>query len=86
RLSPREREIAALAAAGHTNRDIASRLFLSSRTVKYHLANAMRKLDINSRRQLPAALTPESGPATMPDRRADHTCRCARCGRELAGN
>ncbi len=82
-LSPREREIAGLAAAGHTNRDIAASLYLSDRTVKYHLANAMRKLEVRSRRQLRDALEPggsAGGPARAP---WDHTCRCMWCGREL---
>ncbi|MFF5264422.1 AAA family ATPase [Actinomadura viridis] len=74
-LSPREREIAVLAASGHTNRDIAAGLYLSDRTVKYHLANAMRKLGVSSRRQLGDVLEPAD--------RTDHTCRCGRCGREL---
>ncbi|MEW2353593.1 AAA family ATPase [Spirillospora sp. NPDC029432] len=78
RLSPREREIAALAAAGHTNPDIAAELCLSDRTVKYHLANAMRKLGVSSRRRLRDAL--ESG---APDAGAAHVCHCADCGRRL---
>ncbi|MFB4319834.1 AAA family ATPase [Actinomadura sp. 21ATH] len=77
RLSPREREIADLAAAGHTNPDIAAELCLSDRTVKYHLANAMRKLGVTSRRRLRDAL--ESG---APDA-GGHVCHCARCGRRL---
>ncbi|HXA61597.1 MAG TPA: LuxR C-terminal-related transcriptional regulator [Streptosporangiaceae bacterium] len=86
-LSPREQEIAGLAAAGHTNREIAANLYLSDRTVKYHLANAMRKLQVGSRRELRDVLTPESfatGPAQEhEDHTEDHTCRCMRCGREL---
>jgi DNA-binding CsgD family transcriptional regulator len=82
-LSPREREIADLAASGHTNRDIAANLYLSDRTVKYHLANAMRKLGVSSRRHLRDVL--ESGSATnaSAENHRDHTCRCARCGQEL---
>jgi DNA-binding CsgD family transcriptional regulator len=74
RLSPREREVAGLAATGHTNPEIATRLYLSDRTVKYHLANAMRKLRLTSRRQLREVLEPAA---------CDHVCRCVRCGREL---
>ncbi|MFI0352247.1 ATP-binding protein [Actinomadura sp. 9N407] len=76
RLTPREREIADLAASGHTNRDIAADLCLSDRTVKYHLANAMRKLAVSSRRQLRDALDPGTADG-------GHTCRCGRCGRRL---
>jgi DNA-binding CsgD family transcriptional regulator len=83
RLSPREREIADLAAAGHTNRDIAANLYLSDRTVKYHLANAMRKLEVSSRRQLRDVLEPDGSANGSASDCQDHTCRCARCGREI---
>ncbi|WP_455358284.1 ATP-binding protein [Streptomyces sp. SYSU K21746] len=53
-LSPREREVAALAAAGGTNREIAEALFLSPRTVEEHLAHALRKLGVASREALSA--------------------------------
>lgn len=55
-LTPSERRVAALAAEGHPNREIAQRLFLSVKTVEAHLSNAYRKLDIRSRRELAAAL------------------------------
>ncbi|GIH15277.1 ATP-binding protein [Rugosimonospora africana] len=55
-LSPREREVAALAASGTTNREIAERLFLSQRTVESHVANALRKLGGHSRRELATLL------------------------------
>jgi DNA-binding CsgD family transcriptional regulator len=51
-LTPSERRIAALAAAGHTNREIADQLFVTVKNVEGHLAAAFRKLDISSRRQL----------------------------------
>lgn len=49
RLSPREEEVARLAAAGHTNKEIGARLFLSPATVDGHLGRAMRKLGVHSR-------------------------------------
>ncbi len=82
-LSPREREVADLAASGHTNRDIAAKLYLSDRTVKYHLANAMRKLEVSSRRRLRDVLEPESSADDASEPPEDHTCRCVRCGRAL---
>jgi DNA-binding CsgD family transcriptional regulator len=54
--TPREKQVAALAAAGLTNTEIATRLFLTVSTVEYHLNRVFRKLDITSRRQLAAAL------------------------------
>jgi class 3 adenylate cyclase/DNA-binding CsgD family transcriptional regulator/tetratricopeptide (TPR) repeat protein len=55
-LTPSERRIAAMAAEGMTNRDIAQALFVTPRTVEMHLSNAFRKLDIGSRTQLVEAL------------------------------
>jgi DNA-binding NarL/FixJ family response regulator len=51
-LTPREREIAGLAAAGLSNRAIAERLVVSVRTVDNHLQHAFDKLGIRSRREL----------------------------------
>jgi len=51
-LSPREREVAELAGRGRTSPEIAHALFLSPRTVESHVASAMRKLGVASRREL----------------------------------
>ncbi|WP_203336182.1 LuxR family transcriptional regulator [Nocardioides limicola] len=51
-LTPREREIARMAAAGATSKEIAGHLFLSSRTVDNHLQSVYAKLGISSRREL----------------------------------
>ncbi|MBC6450878.1 LuxR family transcriptional regulator [Actinokineospora xionganensis] len=48
-LSPREREVVDLVAAGKTNRQVAEALFLSTRTVEKHVGQAMRKLGLSSR-------------------------------------
>ena len=55
-LTPSERRVADLAAAGRTNRDVAQELFVTPKTVEVHLSNAYRKLGIRSRRELPGAL------------------------------
>jgi DNA-binding CsgD family transcriptional regulator len=55
-LSPREREVAGLAAAGMSNRDIAERLFLSPKTVESHLSRSYEKLGISSRAALAVAV------------------------------
>jgi DNA-binding CsgD family transcriptional regulator len=44
------------AADGGTNREIAQALFVTEKTVETHLGRALRKLNINSRRQLPDVL------------------------------
>ncbi|MFJ8076879.1 LuxR C-terminal-related transcriptional regulator [Streptomyces sp. NPDC096176] len=51
-LSPREQEVADLAATGLTNREIAATLHLSPRTVEQHVARARRKLESQSRQNL----------------------------------
>jgi DNA-binding CsgD family transcriptional regulator len=55
-LTPSERRVVELAAAGGTNREIAQTLFVTEKTVETHLGRAFRKLDITSRRQLPDVL------------------------------
>ncbi len=57
-LTERELRVATLAADGQTNRDIAQALYVTPKTVEVHLTNAYRKLNIGSRRELTAALTP----------------------------
>jgi DNA-binding CsgD family transcriptional regulator len=56
-LTAQERQIAGLARAGVSNREIAARLFLSTRTVEWHLRNVFTKLGIRSRYELPSALS-----------------------------
>jgi DNA-binding CsgD family transcriptional regulator len=51
-LTPAEHRIAALAAAGRTNREIAEQLYITLRTVETHLTHAFRKLQITTRAQL----------------------------------
>jgi DNA-binding NarL/FixJ family response regulator len=55
-LTESERAVAELAAAGRSNREIAAELVVSVRTVESQLSAAYRKLDIQSRGQLTAAL------------------------------
>jgi DNA-binding CsgD family transcriptional regulator len=55
-LTAREAEIAGLARAGNSNQQIGAQLFLSPRTVEYHLHKVFRKVNITSRSQLAGAL------------------------------
>lgn len=57
-LTPREREIALLAAKGYSNRDIAEQLVLSARTVENYLYRAYTKLGVTSRGALAEVLEP----------------------------
>jgi ATP/maltotriose-dependent transcriptional regulator MalT len=51
-LTPSEQRVAELAASGMTNRDVATTLFVSPKTVEHNLARAYRKLGIHSRAEL----------------------------------
>jgi DNA-binding CsgD family transcriptional regulator len=55
-LTASERRVAAMAAGGLSNREIAQALFVTVKTVEVHLSNAYRKLDIKSRAELPESL------------------------------
>jgi DNA-binding CsgD family transcriptional regulator len=55
-LTPRQRQICELAAAGKSNREIAQELFLSAKTVETHLLSSYRKLGVNGRTELAAEL------------------------------
>jgi DNA-binding NarL/FixJ family response regulator len=63
-LTARESQIARLARDGLSNPEIGTRLFISPRTVEYHLHKVFSKLDISSRNQLPSALG--NGPGSVP--------------------
>lgn len=55
-LTPRERQVAGLAAQGMSNREIAEALFVTLKTVEWHLRHAYEKVGVQSRRELGAAM------------------------------
>jgi DNA-binding CsgD family transcriptional regulator len=61
-LTPSELRVATRAAAERTNAQICQELFLSPKTVEMHLSRAYRKLEINGRGELAAALKPQPQP------------------------
>jgi len=59
-LTASERRVAQMAAEGLTNRQIAQALFVTEKTIEWHLGQAYRKLEIGSRSELPRVLDAEA--------------------------
>jgi DNA-binding NarL/FixJ family response regulator len=63
-LTPRERELVSLVAAGASNKDIARRLTISVKTVKTHLTSVFKKLGLSTRLELAVAVGRSAAPQT----------------------
>ncbi len=60
-LSKREAEVAELVATGLSNKEVASRLFVTEKTIKFHLTNIYKKMNLTSRTQLIVWSLPHMG-------------------------
>jgi DNA-binding CsgD family transcriptional regulator len=61
RLTPQELQIALAVSEGKTNREVGGQLFLSPKTVEFHLSSVYRKLGVGSRAELTRLLVDEAG-------------------------
>ncbi|MER7283411.1 AAA family ATPase [Dactylosporangium sp. NPDC000244] len=69
-LSDAERRVAALAVQGYTNREIASKLYVTVSTVEQHLTRVYRKVNVKRRADLPVGLAPPATVQSDPGMRA----------------
>jgi DNA-binding CsgD family transcriptional regulator len=74
-LTPQELNVALTLAAGSTTREAAAVLFLSPKTIEYHLRNVYRKLEINSREELTIAMARPGGTGSSSGKTAARSAR-----------
>ncbi|MFI8221374.1 LuxR C-terminal-related transcriptional regulator [Streptomyces sp. NPDC085932] len=75
RLTKRERCVIMLVLRGLTNREVAKELYVSVKTVEYHLGNIYKKLNVTSRRALRRLLAPSTDTEKQPSHSAQKHSR-----------
>ncbi len=71
-LSNREAEVAELVSKGLSNKEVANQLFVTEKTVKFHLTNIYKKMNVKSRAQLIVWCLPHLGFAESDQRQAQN--------------
>jgi DNA-binding CsgD family transcriptional regulator len=79
-LTPQELQIAVLLTGGKTTREAAAALFLSPKTIEYHLRHVDQKLGIHSREELARVLAAQGSQAAEGSRPADRSQAPSRPG------
>ena len=70
-LSSREAEVAELVTKGLSNKEVANQLFVTEKTVKFHLTNIYKKMNVKSRAQLIVWCLPHIGFVEKEERQKD---------------
>lgn len=74
-LSNRESEVAELVTKGMSNKEVANQLFVTEKTVKFHLTNIYKKMNVKSRAQLIVWCLPHIGFVEKEERQAEQEAR-----------
>jgi len=77
-LSNREAEVAELVSKGLSNKEVANQLFVTEKTVKFHLTNIYKKMNVKSRAQLIVWCLPHLGFVESENQRNEQTVQAAR--------
>jgi DNA-binding CsgD family transcriptional regulator len=90
-LSNREAEVAELVSKGLSNKEVANQLFVTEKTVKFHLTNIYKKMSVKSRAQLIVWCLPHLGfveteQRATPQAQANATINAAQAGTIPAGS
>jgi DNA-binding CsgD family transcriptional regulator len=84
-LSNRESEVAELVTKGMSNKEVANQLFVTEKTVKFHLTNIYKKMNVKSRAQLIVWCLPHIGFVEKEERSSETTLSAAAAPAATAG-